>query len=153
VQPLTPHKALNLPGKGRGERGSTKTANYQTKIIIAILAQITKLNPNNKTRYKYYCIVCIYQVLPLQESKHNMAATSSRKVARNLELEEEEFMEIDTSHGAIQKRATGRARDSAEKSSKKKSKNDEVLYIITPDQVERKYWLGFSYMELLAAEA
>jgi hypothetical protein len=113
VQPLTPHKALNLPGKGRGERGSTKTANYQTKIIIAILAQITKLNPNNKTRYKYYCIVCIYQVLPLQESKHNMAATSSRKVARNLELEEEEFMELSKREqqgelGTVQKRAAKR---------------------------------------------
>jgi hypothetical protein len=74
-----------------------------------------------------------------------MAAFGSRRVARSLLTEEEEFMDIDTT--------TWAAKDTIETSSKKKSKGAEELHVIIPEIPNIKYWLGFNYMEQLAKEA
>jgi hypothetical protein len=86
-------------------------------------------------------------------TKH-MAATSSRKVSRNLMLGEEEFMEIDSPQGSAQKRSTEKAKETMERNSNKKSKSGETLSVTISEKTKKKkLWLGFSYMEQLAVEA
>jgi hypothetical protein len=152
VQTPNPHKALNLSGRGRGGRISTRRTIYlKINKIPAI-----KLKPNlcHKTNYKNSSICYICQIVHLQGHKYNMATTSSKTVVRSLMLEEmEELKDIDTPHGSSQKRVTSKAKDIVERSNKKKSKNGEMLYTSILKQVKQKYWLGFSYMETLAIEA
>jgi hypothetical protein len=81
-----------------------------------------------------------------------MAASRSRQVARPLLPDEEEFMEIDTTPGASQKRTTGTAKVATETSSKKKSKGAKELHITIPEAPNKRYWLGYSYMEQIAKE-
>jgi hypothetical protein len=82
-----------------------------------------------------------------------MASSGSRKVVRALMNEEEEFMEIDTPQGSSLKRATGKAMNTSERSNTKKSKSGEIVCTTAPEKLDRKYWLGFNYMELLAIES
>jgi hypothetical protein len=82
-----------------------------------------------------------------------MATSGHRKVARVLMAEEEEFMEIDTPQGLALKRNTGKTVDSTETSNKKKSKSGELPHTSAPEKQDRRYWLGFNYMEQLAIEA
>jgi hypothetical protein len=59
---------------------------------------------------------------------------TNKKVMRSLMAEEEEFMEIDSFSGSSQKKATGKAKEVAKKSSKKRSKSGKVICITTPTE-------------------
>ena len=90
--------------------------------------------------------------MPLQERYLHMATSGNKKVARVLITDDEELMEINTPQGPNLKRATGKAMDTSEKNNKKKSKSGEMLCVTIPKKLNKKYWLGFHYMEQLATE-
>jgi hypothetical protein len=75
-----------------------------------------------------------------------MATSSNKKVARTLMMDEEELMDINTPQGSTLKRATGKAVDTSE-NNKKKSKSGELVCVTIPEKLDRRYWLGFNYME------
>jgi hypothetical protein len=60
--------------------------------------------------------------LLLQVPNYHMATSGNRKVARNLMVEDEEFMEIDTLQGLAHKRSTGKAKELMEKIAKKRTR-------------------------------
>jgi hypothetical protein len=72
--------------------------------------------------------------MSLQAHNFNMATTGNKKVMKSLMAEEEEFMEIDSFLGFSQKKAIGKAKEIAEKSSKKTSKSGEVICITIPQK-------------------
>ena len=88
----------------------------------------------------------------MQDTSHYMVATRNRRVIRVLMEEEEEFIEIDSIQGLVQKRLNGKVKDSTEKHSEKKSKGVETAIVTMLEKLDNKLWLGFSYMEQLAAE-
>jgi hypothetical protein len=146
----TPQKAPHLPGRGRGGRRLHKQKNQDHK--LQNLTQLTNSNfysISSKNNLNTHC-TCLSLIL--QEYSPNMATSGHRKVARVLMAEEEEFMEIDSLQGSALKTNTGKTVDSTETSNKKKSKSGELLYTSAPEKQDRRYWLGFNYMEQLAIE-
>jgi hypothetical protein len=150
-QSPTPHKALNLTGGGRGRRDSFEQKNQRS---TQQAAQIIKSKTYKIRSISTINLYCNCFTLLMQGITKHMAATSSRKVSRNLMLGEEEFMEIDSPQGSAQKRSTEKAKETMERNSNKKSKSGETLSVTISEKTKKKkLWLGFSYMEQLAVEA
>jgi hypothetical protein len=143
-----PHKAHNLPGSGRG--GSK---NLEQKQQLCNLTQYITAKNNSPANTLYANILCTCHMKTLQELQWVMATSGSRRVARSLMTNEDEFMDIDASPGSTHKRTTGATKEAVENGSKKKSKGVEELHITIFEIPSRRYWLGFNYMEQLAKEA
>jgi hypothetical protein len=152
VQKLFPtsHKALSLIGGGRDSRKSFEQQNQQ---YAQHLDHTIEIKPHKILNILATNLLCSCYILLLQVSNYHMATSGSRKVARILMVEDEEFMEIDTLQGSAHKRTTWKTKELMEKNSKKKNRSEETQIVTMPDRTERKLWFGFSYMEQFAIEA
>jgi hypothetical protein len=152
VQKLFPtsHKALNLRGGRRDRRISFEQQNHQYAQHLDHTIEIKSQKLLNIIATN---LPCSCYILLLQVPHYHMATSGSRKVARILMVEDEEFMEIVTPQGSAHKRSIGKTKELMEKNSKKKNRSEETQIVTMPDKIGRKLWFGFSYIEEFAIEA
>jgi hypothetical protein len=153
-QLITLQKAPHLPGKGRSVRNSCEQATHQNSKYLDQLVHSSPYSEiYSKASIRHSCTNYICYNIFLQIHSWAMTTSGGRKVMKSLMAEEEEFMEIDIPYGTVQKRPTGKAKDTDGECSNKKSRSEIVLYVTAPEKRKPSYWMGFSYMEQLAVEA